>query len=552
MDALACDVASCAWNDWHHIPWSTAHQTVRRLQTRIAKAARLGHWRNARRLQRLLTRSMSAKAIAVKRVTENQGRRTPGVDGETWSTPDAKSVAVRSLETRGYRPKPLRRIHIPKANGGKRPLGIPTMRDRAMQALYLLALEPVAETTADPNSYGFRPERATVDAIVQCANVLGRGHSAAWVLDADIKGCFDNISHDWLAARIPVDSAVLQRWLKSGFVENGRLFPTTAGTPQGGIVSPVLANMTLDGLEHLLKSRFKRRHKVNLVRYADDFIVTGCSRELLEQEVRPLIETFLAERGLGLSPEKTRVVHISEGFDFLGWNVRKRSGGLLVTPAKGNVKAFYRKVHDVLRSLRAAKQETVIETLNPIIRGWGNYHRSQMASRTFTKLDHRIFWALWRWAKRRHPNKGRRWIRRRYFGSSSTRSWVFASGNQTLGRLSDRKVRRHVKVKAEANPYDPSWDGYFEERLGRKMAQTLMGRRKLLWLWQRQAGDCPRCHQKITLRTGWHVHHRVWKCFGGTDRPSNLELLHPNCHRQLHALAKSRRSPPERGGFVAA
>jgi len=539
MDATTGDVVSPSWESWHQIDWRKAHEVVGRLQTRIAKAARIGDWRKVRRLQRLLIRSMSAKALAVKQVTENQGRKTPGVDGETWSTPDEKRAAIDSLKSVGYRPKPLRRIHIPKANGGKRPLGIPTMRDRAMQALYLLSLEPVAETCGDMNSYGFRPNRSTVDAIVQCRNALGRKHSPQWILDADIKGCFDNISHDWLERNIPLNGTVLRRWLASGFVEKGRLFPTEAGTPQGGIISPVLANMALDGMEGLLKEALPRRAKVNFVRYADDFVVTAASKELLEQRVVPLIEDFLRERGLWLSPEKTRIVHISEGFDFLGWNVRKVSQMLLVTPAKKNRQAFYRKVADTLKALRTAKQEDVIKALNPIIRGWGNYHRSQMASRTFAKMDHYIFWALWRWAKRRHPTKGKRWIKNKYFRSGRSRNWVFADGPHVLARLSDIKIRRHVKIKAEANPYLPEWEEYFDDRLRRKMLESLMGRRRLHWLWKQQNGDCPQCGQKITRKTGWHVHHVIWKVNGGSGNLSNLRLLHPNCHRQLHALAKT-------------
>jgi len=286
-------------------------------------------------LQRLLTCSFSGKALAVKRVTENQGKRTPGVDGVRWATPAARLKAIGSLHRRGYRPLPLRRVYIPKANGKQRPLGIPTMKDRAMQALYLLALEPVAETNGDPNSYGFRRERSTADALQQCFNALGRGKSASWILEGDIKGCFDHISHDWMLRQVPTDKPVLQKWLKAGYVENRSRFPTEAGTPQGGIISPTLANLTLDGLEPLLAQHFpdakwkagKRwTPKVNLVRYADDFIITGDSQELLEQEVRPLVEQFLKDRGLTLSPDKTRITHISEGFDFLGQNLRKYDG----------------------------------------------------------------------------------------------------------------------------------------------------------------------------------------------------------------------------------
>ncbi len=410
------------------------------------------------------------------------------------------------------------------------------MSDRAMQALFLLSLEPVSETTADPNSYGFRPLRSTTDAIVQCANALGRRKSPRWLLDADIKGCFDNISHEWLVNHIPLDTNVLRRWLKAGVVDKGRLFPTEAGTPQGGIISPVLANMTLDGLERRLKESLPRRAKVNFVRYADDFVITGESKDILEKRVVPLVETFLAERGLWLSPEKTRIVEISEGFDFLGWTARKFKESLLVRPSKKNQQAFYQKIVDKLNGLKAARQEEVVWALNPLIRGWANYHRSQMSSRTFSVMDHRIFWALWRWAKRRHPCKGRRWIRRKYFREGANRNWVFADGNAVLLRLSNFKIRRHTKLKADANPFDPEWETYFEDRLNRSMRASLMGKRKLYWMWQKQKGKCPRCGHSITKTTGWHVHHVVPKAAGGSDKVTNLLMLHPNCHRQLHSV----------------
>jgi RNA-directed DNA polymerase len=329
--------------DWHAIDWRHVNQNVRRLQARIVKATQEGRWNKVRALQRLLTHSFSGKALAVRRVTENQGKRTPGVDGETWSTPAKKALAVETLRQRGYQPRPLRRIYIPKQSGGRRPLGIPTMLDRAMQALYLLALDPIGETTGDPNSYGFRKARSTADAIAQCFIVLGNRQTAQWVLEGDIASCFDRISHDWLLAHIPMDKAVLRKWLKAGYMEHSILHPTDEGTPQGGIISPVLANLTLDGLEKLLLEKFPkwywaagrtRTNKVHLVRYADDFIITGNSREQLVDEIRPLLERFLEERGLQLSAKKTVVTHIEDGFDFLGQNVRKYNGKILIKPSK--------------------------------------------------------------------------------------------------------------------------------------------------------------------------------------------------------------------------
>lgn len=537
MDACSQtgDVASCDWQSWTTIPWDVANQYVRRLQARISKAALEEDWRGVKRLQRLLVRSTSGKALAVRRVTENQGKRTPGVDKVLWSTAGSKWRAVQSLTTVGYKPSPLRRIHIPKANGGKRPLGIPTMRDRAMQALHWLALDPVAETHADLNSYGFRSHRSTADALTQCMNALNRSGSPEWVLEGDIKGCFDNIDHQWLMENVPMDRGVLSGWLKAGFVERSRLFPTEAGTPQGGIISPVLANLTLDGLERTLKSSFPRRAKLNFIRYADDFIVTAVSKELLETKVKPLIAEFLATRGLTLSETKTVITHAADGFDFLGFRVRKFKDFLHVGPSPASTKRLYAKVSAMLRKLRMAKQGDVIRALNPIISGWANYHRTMMASRTFAVMDHRIFWALWRWAKRRHPNKGARWVRRRYFRTSGQRQWVFTDGASTLMWLASFTKRRHIKIRSDANPYDPADEGYFDTVLQRRMLATLAGRRKLHWLWSRQQGVCPRCRGKITKTTGWHIHHRIWRSLGGSNRMDNLELLHPTCHAQLHA-----------------
>ena len=468
---------------WNQLDWPKHQRHVRRLQARIVKATREGRWGKVKALQWLLTHSFSGKALAVKRVTENEGRKTPGVDQVTWKTPKAKLKAIESLKRRGYEPQPLRRVYIPKANGKQRPLGIPTMEDRAMQALHLLALEPVAETTADPNSYGFRPERSTADAIEQCFLALSKGDSAEWVLEGDIKGCFDHINHDWMREHVRMDKRVLQKWLKSGYVENRILYPTEAGAPQGGIISPTLANMTLDGLENLLAKRFARKKragkyqhfKVNLIRYADDFIITGDSKEQLENEVRPLVEQFLRERGLTLSPEKTCVTHIEDGFDFLGQNLRKYGGKLFIMPSKKNVKAFMENVRGSIRANKSASQVNLIGLLNPVIRGWANYHRHIVANRVFGRADFEIWKRLWQWARRRHPDKSCAWVRKRYFRHAGKGSWTFTAVTEgrtvdgqpvwlKVARATDAKIRRHIKIRADANPFDRQWHQYFLER----------------------------------------------------------------------------------------
>ncbi len=532
------DVASSGTSSWHAIDWASTTCTVRRLQTRIAKAAKDENWRQVTRLQRLLVRSTAAKAVAVRRVTENQGRKTPGVDRVVWSTPAAKWSAVTSLDSRGYRAKPLRRIHIPKASGGLRPLGIPTMKDRAMQALYWLALDPVAETRGDRNSYGFRSGRSTADAIAQCHNALSRSNSPQWILEGDIKGCFDNISHEWLMRNVPIHRRMLSQWLKAGFMEDRKLFPTDAGTPQGGIISPVLANLVLDGMEELLKNNLPRRAKCNFVRYADDFVITAASKELLENKIRPMVAGFLKERGLTLSETKTRITHVSEGFDFLGWNVRKFGTFLRIAPSKQNATAFRKKVKAKLCKLRGESQDKVLFAINPVIRGWGNYHRVAHASRPFAKMDHLIHHAVWQWATRRHPTKGRRWIKRRYYRRNVSRDWLFGTESLSLVRLSTIKVGGYTKVRSDANPYDPADEDYFDERLNRRMKSSLQGRRRLYWLWNRQGGKCPECQGMITKKTGWHVHHVVWRVFGGSDALTNLQMLHPTCHERLHARAR--------------
>ncbi|GAN88363.1 group II intron reverse transcriptase/maturase [Komagataeibacter intermedius] len=463
---------------WSEIDWTKVNQAVRRLQVRIAKAVREGRWGKVKALQWLLTHSLHGKALAVKRVTENRGKNTPGVDRIIWDRPGKCVRGMLSLTRRGYQPQPLRRVYIPKANGKLRPLGIPTMKDRAMQALHLLALLPIAETTADPNSYGFRPKRGSRDAAEQCYKVLRLSGSADWVLDADIAGCFDNISHDWLVANIPMDKVILRKWLESGYMQDSELFATEAGTPQGGIISPTLANMTLDGMERILRDRYgprrpnRQRSKVHLIRYADDFVITGRSQDQLE-EAKAMVEDFLRDRGLTLSDEKTKIVHIEEGFDFLGWNVRKYGGKLLIGPARKNVQTFLRKVRAIVKDAIGVKQEIMIARLNPVIRGWANYHRNQVAAQTFREVDAQIWRCLWRWACRRHPNKSRGWVKDRYFAREGTRDWVFRAtvcddaGNNTVVRLmraTDVSIRRHRKIRAEANPFDPAWDSYFAEK----------------------------------------------------------------------------------------
>jgi RNA-directed DNA polymerase len=374
-------------------------------------------------------------------------------------------------------------------------------------------------------------------------------------LEGDIKACFDKISHAWLEAYIPMEKSILRKWLKAGFIEQRVLQPTEEGTPQGGICSPVIANLALDGLEAKLREKYpkasnaSRKAKANLVRFADDFIITGSSKELLEKEIKPLVEQFMKERGLELSQEKTHITHITTGFDFLGQNIRKyQDGKVLVKPSKKNVKTFLTKIRKLSKENAQTTAGNLIVQLNPKIQGWANYHRHVSSKQTFVKVDDAIFRALWQWAKRRHPKKPGRWVKDKYFHSIGQRNWVFCgeveeqdgtTRNVQLFSAHTVPIERHTKIKGAANPYDPVWEMYFEERLGVKMVHNLKGKRQLSYLWKEQNGLCPICHQRITKLTGWNNHHIVRRVDGGADRRENRVLLHPNCHRQVHSQGLS-------------
>ncbi len=452
-------------NQWDNIDWKEVEKLVNRLQIRITKAVKECKWYLVKRLQHLLTHSYYAKLLATRNPTLNKGKRTAGIDGETWSSSETKMKAALSLTDKKYAAKPLKRVYIEKyGSKKKRPLGIPTMYDRAMQSLYALALEPIAEATGDKRSFGFRKFRSTHDACQQVFHCLCREKSPVWVLEGDIKGCFDNISHQWLIHNIPMDESILKQFLKAGYIFERQLFPTEAGTPQGGIISPILANITLDGIEKILEDKYHTnkigridsnhaaKYKVNFSRYADDFIVTAKTEEIAK-EVKELIKDFLKDRGLELSDEKTLITHIDNGFDFLGWNFRKYNGKLLVKPSKKSIDKVTDKISNIIDKGKAWKQGELIDALNPTIIGWSNYHQSVVSSKIFNRLDSIIWNMLWHWAKRRHPNKSKQWIVNKYWHSSGKRNWVFSEGNKRLNLLSDTKIVRHMKLKLDMNPH---------------------------------------------------------------------------------------------------
>jgi RNA-directed DNA polymerase len=460
---------------WNQICWKPIEKRVNKLQSRITKAIIEGKKSLAKKLQYLLTNSFYAKLLAVRKVTSNKGKNTSGIDKRLWSTPITKLKGVLSLESKGYKASPLKRVYIEKkGKKKKRPLGIPTMYDRAMQALYAMALDPIAEATADKASFGFRKKRCIQDAATHIFIYLRIKTGAQWILEGDIKGCFDNISHQWMLDNILMDKRMLKQFLKAGFVYQKKLFPTEDGTPQGGIISPILANMTLDGIERKIKERYWTNkkgtinrnyndHKVHYTRYADDFIVTADSREILV-EIKQMIIEHLKQRGLMLSEEKTLITHTDEGFDFLGWNFKKYKGIFLSKPSKASLKNISDKVRNTIKSNRTAKQGDLIRKLNPIITGWCNNHRSVAATDSYSKLDRTLFTSLWRWARRRHPIKTRKWTKNRYWKKEKNRDWIFSDGKKALKFASSTKIFRHSLIKFDANPYLDTHKEYYRAR----------------------------------------------------------------------------------------
>ena len=469
-----------------HINWEVVDiqiiaRSVKRLQNRIVKAKIAGRNRMVKKLQSLLVKSRNARILAVKRVSENKGKNTAGVDKVLLDSNKKKTKYVEELKINlnEYRAMPLKRIEIPKKNGKVRPLGIPTMFDRCVQALYKLALEPIAEVTADKNSYGFRAKRSTQDAMKQIWLRTCKKDGREWILEADIKGCFDNISHQWIYDNIPLDNRLLKQWLKSGFIKDDTLFPTESGTPQGGIISPILANMVLDGIEeivqkynkvHTKSKNFKvisRWHiRFNFVRFADDFVVIGENPKLL-RKLQKDIEKFLAIRGLELSKEKTHITNIRDGFDFLGFNFRKYPNDkVIVKPTNDGIKSFKSKIKEIFHQYRSSPLELLINKLNPLIRGWGYYYRFVNSKVIFSTLDQYIWYKSCNWVKRLHQRREIIKYCKRYFKpfSETYTSKTLSIGQKRVFLLSIIPVLEHIKIVSTANPFNKDDDEYFTKR----------------------------------------------------------------------------------------
>jgi RNA-directed DNA polymerase len=521
---------------------------------RIYRASVEGNLQKVSSLQKLMIRSDSNRLLAIRRVTQiNQGRESPGVDQVIVNTDKERSWVYNKLTTeKEVKASPIKRVYIPKKNGKLRPLGLPTIIDRCRQAVIKSALEPYWEAKFEASSYGFRPGRSVEDAIQKIFCIVGPGRTRLWALEIDIKGAFDNIDHDFLLKRVGnfPGKKWVEAWLKAEVMENGIMYHQAAGTPQGGIVSPLLANIALHGMEKCLKIRYDKRGSITgaspyaLVRYADDGVIFAKTQESC-QIAKGKLQKWLAIRGLELSEEKTKISHISEGFDFLGFHhkqyktaSRKRGKVLLIKPSKASIQAFKKQMTLVWKKGLSWDTQEVIENLNHKIMGWGNYYRGVSSKTMFSKLDY------WMWGKqlwythRKHSDKSWGWKRAKYWGNIRGRNdrWVFMDKESNkelfLWKLSWTPIKRHVMVKQRSSPDDPKLREYWRERQSKK-SRYLFKTRSILW--GKQKGKCKVCMDNIDNGERLEVHHILPRKQGGKDNIDNLVMLHTNCHRQIHS-----------------
>lgn len=543
--------------EWRDIPWPKVERNVHKLQKRIYQASLRGEVKKVHRLQRLLLSSWSAKCLAVRRVTQdNQGKNTPGVDGVAALEPEERLVLVENLSL-DAKPQPIRRVWIPKpGTDEQRPLGIPTLSDRAVQALVKLALEPEWEPRFEPNSYGFRPGRGCHDAIEAVFNSIKQ--LPKYVLDADIAKCFDRICHRALLEKLntfPRLRRLIRGWLQAGVLEGENLFPTVEGTPQGGVLSPLLANIALHGLETVIQDAFPKTKTVNgrvvnwvptVIRYADDFVICHRDRTVIQQ-CQEIVQGWLRGMGLELKPSKTRISHTlhpqdgEAGFDFLGFSIRQYPVGKYHTgkdtqgkplgfkthiqPSKQKVLLHQRRLAEIVRAHRGAPQEALIRHLNPLIRGWSNYYRTVVSTRTFDKVDSVLYHLLRGWASRRHPDKGQKWIVRKYWRIPL---WTFGTTKGLLLRKHGwTRIVRHIKVRGNKSPYDGDWPYWAARRGHYPGVKDWLAR-----LLKQQGGKCDQCGLYFRPWDLLEVHHRDGQ--PTNNQWSNLAVLHRHCHDAVH------------------
>ncbi|WP_107670503.1 group II intron reverse transcriptase/maturase [Cyanothece sp. BG0011] len=554
--------------EWNTINWAKVQRKVFKLQKKIFQAVKSGNKVKAKKLQKLLLKSHYAKLLAVRKVTQdNQGRKTAGIDGIKALHPNQRVNLAYELNVKGYKAKALRRIWIPKpGRDEKRPLGIPTIKDRAMQAMVKSALEPYWEAQFEGTSYGFRPGRSAHDAIGRIYSAINK--KAKYVLDADISKCFDKINHDYLLSKVDCPTNMkhlIKRWLKCGVIDNGVFEETESGTPQGGTISPLLANIALHGMITNIENRFPNKFredgilrqgfKPKVIRYADDFVVLHEDYDVILQ-CKSLISQWLDIVGLELKPEKTSIRHtfksietdgktIEPGFDFLGFNIRSYPVGkhhsgrfipkkgdirltgfkTIIKPSKKAIKAHHDAVKKVIKTYKTAPQEALISKLNPLIRGWCNYYRTVASKETFITED-KITWNMLRaWTVSR-VNKGKTIDKlRKYFTDGNNGIWTFRTKEMQLYYHAETEIKRHQLVKPEASPYDGNWT-YWSTRRG-NYPETPNGVARLL---RKQKGRCTLCGQHFTPDDLIEVDHIIPKSKGGRDEYKNYQALHRHCH----------------------
>jgi RNA-directed DNA polymerase len=538
--------------DWHAIEWKRVYRTVKNLRQRIFRASRNGDLKKVRSLQRLMWRSRANIFESVRRVTQvNHGKDTPGVDHILVTTPEERAALCQQLGRLDlHQVHPVRRVYIPKRQG-TRPLGIPTIVDRCVQAMVQNALEPFWEARFEGGSYGFRPGRGCHDAI-QTLFYLGRPNTKRpWVLDADIAGAFDHIGHSVLLQALGNFPArgLLKQWLKAGYGEDAMRHPTETGAPQGGVISPLLLNVALHGMEHVLGSSYTPRGTLRgtyaLVRYADDLAVL-CPTKQAAIDAQHLLATWLGTRGLRLSEAKTHIRHLTEGFDFLGFNIRhypapqiSRSGDkLLIKPSQGSIQQIRRKLKALWRQHVGSPTVALINAMNPLIRGWSQYFRTGVASRVFSDLDTFMFARAQRYMQRRHPRQSGWWRTQKYWGrtlGARRDRWVFQDHERhaTLRKFAWTRIVRQRLVATTYSPDAPTLQDYWRQRRSRPQALADRPRQ----LASRQQGCCPVCHQLLENGEDLHVHHVLPKNHGGTDDLANLRLVQANGHRQIHSTS---------------
>ncbi|NEN99529.1 MAG: group II intron reverse transcriptase/maturase [Moorea sp. SIO3I7] len=533
--------------EWNKVNWRKLEKTLYKLQKRIFRASQRGDTRAVRKLQKTLMKSWTAKMIAVRRVTqENKGKNTAGIDEVKSLKPEQRPTLVASLNV-SLRAKPTRRVWIPKPGRlEKRPLSIPTMYDRALQALTKLALEPEWEAKFEPNSYGFRPGRSCHDAIEAIFNYIRQ--KPKWVLDADIAKCFDKINHDALLTKLntyPSMRRLIKSWLKAGVMDKRVFSPTKEGTPQGGVISPLLANIALHGMEHRIwehansvpKKKTHYKNGLGLVRYADDFVIMHPDQTVIE-DFQKVINDWLNDMGLELKPSKTKISHTMDGFDFLGFNVKQYKVGknhskqgfkTIIKPSKEKVQEHYGEIADVIERHKAAPQKALISHLKPKIRGWCNYYSTVCSKETFNDLGNLLWNKLQRWGYRRHPKKSKTWVNNKYWGTVGNNKWVFKDGDDYLPKHVWKEIKRHVKVQETRSPYDGD-SVYWSTRMGKHPEMTSQKARLL----KRQKGKCAHCGLTFREKDLMEKHHILPKALGGKDSDKNLELLHLHCHDAKH------------------